>query len=296
MTQPVKQWAVTNADKSQTVITYQWDPPPPADPPPPPPPMLVGSAAAPNNILSGHPTYPGQQIGLAFHSPTKGLVPTEIAVAKKVGCLPVSCYKDDPTPALLKTYLDAVYAAGIEAWLNLDQEVNANHYRTASVYKSLVAQQLDIVAAHPAGKAGLVTCVEKFSYFQGVSAMEDYWTGLCDGVLFDRYAPAGYTPPDVLFAECEQFAAKAGAAAKLAGRPFFWGVGEHGVTQQTATDPSGQGQADALATNVGHIQAAGGRCVLVWDGPGTEGRVYTCSTPARAGWRGLTLAARAAAS
>jgi hypothetical protein len=280
----------TNPDGSTITVDCTWSPPPPV------PPMLVGSACAANNVLAGHPTYaPWQQAGLAFNQPGHGLDPKVIAAGAKAGCLVCSCYKDDPTPDLLEPWLDAVYASGLPAWLNLDQEINANHYRSAPAYQGLVRKQLDIVAAHPAGKAGLVTCVEKFAGYaqdHGVGDWHDYWTGDCPGMLWDIYAQAGYPTPAAMYATAEKAAAEAAAVAKAAGRPFWWGIGETGLVWQRQTDPTGQGQADALASYVGHLDTVGARCVLVWDGPGAAD--FTCSTPARAAWRGLAAAARVA--
>jgi hypothetical protein len=259
------------------------------------PPTLFGAGCKANNVLTGTMAYsPYQQIGLSFNSPTKGLNPAVLDVGAQNNCLVLSCYKDDPTPDLLKPWLDKVAALGLPAWLNFAQEINANKWRTPAAYQALVARELEIVGEHPAGVAELVTCVEKFAYFTGVTPIDDYWTGLCPGLLWDRYAAAGYTPVDAQFAQIDVATDAAAADAESAGRSFWWGMGEMGVTWQKTSDPSGQGQADTLSSYAGNRTQRGARVMIVWDGPGEAPRDFTCSPPARSAWRGLCAASVAA--
>jgi hypothetical protein len=264
---------------------------------------LLGAGCRFNNVLTGTPTYaPYQRVGLSFNSPTKGLNPAVLDVGVQNNCLVLSCYKDDPTPDLLKPWLDKVAAnarvaidAGLappEAWLNFAQEINANKWRAAPTYRGLVARELEIVGEHPA--AEWVTCVEKFAWFVGVTPIDDYWTGLCPGLLWDRYAAAGYTPVDAQFAQIDVATDAAAADAASAGREFWWGMGEMGVTWQKTSDPSGQVQADTLSSYAGNRTARGARVMIVWDGPGEAPRDFTCSPPARSAWRGLCAASVAA--
>lgn len=274
MTQPVRQWSVSNADGSQTLLTYQWDPAPPAQS------MLVGAACAASNVLAGHPAYPGQRIGLSFNQPAHGLNASVIAVGKTAGCLVLSLFKDSPTGALLNPWLDAVQASGVPAWLGYAQEINANHLVPPATYKANVAAMVKTVSAHPA--AELVTVVEKFALYadeHGVGHWADYWTGLADLMLWDCYDQTGTrTSADLL-----KLPIAAAAQANVG-----WGLGEIGRLK-AAADTSGQARADLIAGDLATARAAGARCMLWWDGPGTNAD-FTLDALGRATWRGLTIA------
>lgn len=274
--QPVKQWVIGNADGSETILTYQWDPPPP---PPLPAPMSIGSAAFFTNALTGHPTYPGQAAGLVFCPPGSG-VNAALKAPQVTGCIPCYLYKDPPTAAMLNPLLDKIAASGRPAMLGYAQEINANHFVPAATYKTNVATEVSIVEPHPA--AELVTVVEKFALYadeHNVGHWGDYWTGLADLMLWDCYDQTGLRPSaDLLKLPV--------AAAKQANIP--WGLGEIGRLK-AGTDTSGQARADLIASDVATARGAGARCMLWWDGPGTNAD-FTLDTLGRATWRALTIA------
>jgi hypothetical protein len=263
--------------------SYTWTPPPMR------PNLLVGEGQKDTNLLLGKTTYQDQMSGLVFCPPKSGVNAIANVIKGDVApqCLLIGCVKDDLTATVLNPLLDLAVEHERALWLVMYQENNANHWRSPAAYRAGWMAVNGIVRSHPG--SAYVTLAEKFALYaqqHGVGDWHDYWTGLADVMLWDCYSQTTYPSPTDMFGLAEAAAAEVGVA---------WGIGEFGTVWQKAGDPTGQGQADAHAEYIGHLDARKARVAIVWDGQGEAD--FTQSPPARAGHRSLTTSyARRAAT
>lgn len=235
--------------------------------PPLPPRMRVGEAAALNSILSGNPTYPGQAQALIFCGVGEGVNPAVAAVkqyhAQMVDCRPAFCVKDSPTMAMYEPLLDLLDGYNLDAVLVVDQEDDANHWRTPDQYKADYRALRQIRDAHPAHDQLIIA--QKYARWaeeHGNDWHDYYEPGVLivghDRIWCDCYDQLTYPSPQVMYKVLLQMRDDTG---------LDFGAGECALKIQSS-DTTGQGRADAYSEYAGFLRSEGAADLLWWDGKG----------------------------